>query len=125
MTPNDGVAFTTESEEADIHATDAVKMTRMGKPLICHICGKNHYADRCPDREDRTPVKKDDKAEDTPRKEIPPTKASVNLTIREDWGGDANYRGLMFCQVTSGTAVEQKHVLIKSGGAHQSCLGPP
>ena len=68
------------------------------------------------DREDRTPVKKDDKAEDTPRKESPPTKASVNLTIREDWGGDTNYGGLMFCQVTTGTTVEQQHALCQSGG---------
>ena len=27
VTPNDGVAFTTQSEEADVHATDSVKMT--------------------------------------------------------------------------------------------------
>ena len=26
-TPNDGVAFATESKEADVHATDGVKMT--------------------------------------------------------------------------------------------------
>ena len=47
---NDGVAFTTKSEEVNVHATDRVKMTRTGKPVICHICGKNHYANRCPDR---------------------------------------------------------------------------
>ena len=50
VTPNDGVAFTTESDETDVHATDRVKMTRTCKPVICHICGKNHYANRCPDR---------------------------------------------------------------------------
>ena len=49
--PNDGVAFTTKSEEADVHATDGMKLTRMRKPVICHICGKNHYANRCPYRE--------------------------------------------------------------------------
>ena len=64
---NDGVAFTTKSEEVNVHATDGVKMTRTGKPVICHICGKNHYANRCPDREYGTPGKKADKAEDTPR----------------------------------------------------------
>ena len=74
-TPNDVVAYTTESEEADVHSTDGVKMTRTVKPVICHICGKNHYANRCPGREDGTPGKKAEKAEDTPRKEIPPTKA--------------------------------------------------
>ena len=58
MTPNDGVAFTTESEEADIHATEGVKMTRTVKLLICHICGKNHYANRCLDREDGATGKK-------------------------------------------------------------------
>ena len=84
--------------------------------MIFHICGKNHYANRFPDREDRTPVKKDDKAEDTPRKESPPTKASVNLTIGEDWGDDTNYGGLMFWKVTAGTVFDHQHVLSQSGG---------
>ena len=116
VTPNDGVAFTTESEEADIHITDGVKMTQTGKPVICHICGKNNYSNICPDREDGTPGKKEDTAEDTPRTETPPTKASVNLKIGEDWGDVTNYGGLMFCQVTTGTTVEQQHVLVQSGG---------
>ena len=72
VTPNDDVDFTTESEEAEIHATNRAKMTRTCKPVICHICGKNHYANRCPDKEDGTPGKKSDKAEDTPRKVKPP-----------------------------------------------------
>ena len=76
MTPNDGMAFTTEEEEADVHATDGVNMARTGKPVICHICGNNHYSNRCQDREDIMPGKKSDKSEDTPRKESPPTKAS-------------------------------------------------
>ena len=46
VTPNDGVDFTTEADEADVHATDGVKMTQTVKPVICHICGKNHYANR-------------------------------------------------------------------------------
>ena len=40
--------------------------------------------------------------EDTPGAETPPTKASVNLTIGEDWGYNTNYGGLMFYQVTLG-----------------------
>ena len=46
VTPNDSVAFRTESEEAYVHTTDGVKMTRTGKPVICHICGKNHYTNK-------------------------------------------------------------------------------
>ena len=52
-----------------------------------------------------------DKAEDTPRTETPPTKASVNMTIGEYWEEDTNYGGLIFCQVTTVTAVEQQHTL--------------
>ena len=116
MAPNDGVAFTTKSEEADIHTTARVKITRSGKPVICHICGKNNYANRCREREDGTPVKKEDKAKDTPRKETPQTKASVNLKVGEYWVEDTNYGGLVFCQVTEGTTVEQQHALSQSGG---------
>ena len=57
VTPNDGVDFTTKSEEAEIHATNRVKMTRTCKPVICHICGKNHYANMCTEREDSKPGK--------------------------------------------------------------------
>ena len=57
VTPNDGVAYTTKADEADVHTTDGVKMTRTGKPVICRICGKNHYANRCPDIEYGTPGK--------------------------------------------------------------------
>ena len=89
---------------------------RTGKPVICHICGRNHYANRCPDREEITPGKKADKAEEKPKKEIPPTKASVNLTIEEDWDDDTKYGGLMLCQVTAGTEVEYQHTLSQSGG---------
>ena len=46
VTPNDGVAFTTKSEEADVNATDRTKLTQMGNPVICHICRKNHYVNR-------------------------------------------------------------------------------
>ena len=77
MTPNYGVAFATEVEEADVHATYGTKLTQTGKPVICHVCGKNHYAKRCRDREQSTPGKKADKAEEIPKKEIPPTKASL------------------------------------------------
>ena len=71
-------------------------MKQTGKPVIFHICGENQYANRCPYREDGTPGKKADKAEDNPRKESPPTKASVNLKIGEDWGDDTNYGALIF-----------------------------
>ena len=75
--------------------------------MICHICGKNNYANMCPDREEITQGKKANKAEETPKKEVPPTKVSVNLTIREDWEDDSNYGGLVFCQVTAGNAVDK------------------
>ena len=75
VTPNDGVAFTTKSEGAYIHTMYGVKMTQTGKPVICHICGKNHYNNRCPDREDRTPGKKAAKAKNNPIKESPPNKS--------------------------------------------------
>ena len=68
VTPNDRLAFTTESEEADVHTKDGTKLTQTGKPVICHICGKNHYDNRCPDKEESTPGKKADKAEETPKK---------------------------------------------------------
>ena len=68
VTTNDGVAFTTKSEEADVHAPNGMELTRTDKQVICHICGKNHYVNRCPDREESTPGKKADKAEETPIK---------------------------------------------------------
>ena len=42
VTPNDGVAFNTKADEVDVHVTNGVKMSRTSKPVICHICGKNH-----------------------------------------------------------------------------------
>ena len=74
VTPNDGIAFTTKSEEADVHATDGMKIIRSGKPGIYHRCVKNHYTDRCPEREESTTKKEADKVEDTPKKESAPTK---------------------------------------------------
>ena len=68
VTPNEGAAFTTNSEEADVDTTYEMNMTRSGKPVICQICIKNHYANRCPDREVSAPEKKADKFEDTPKK---------------------------------------------------------
>ena len=68
MTPNYSIAFTTESEVADVLSTDGKKLTRTGKPVICHICGKNLYTNRFPDREEITPGKKADKAKETPKK---------------------------------------------------------
>ena len=105
--PNDGVAFTTESEEVDVHATDVMKLTRSGKPVICHICGNNRYANMCPYREERSPKKKAEKVKDTPNKESAPTKASVNGTIGEDWRYNNDYRGQIFCQVMAETATNE------------------
>ena len=48
VAPNNGVAFATESEEVDVHATNGIKMTRLRKSVICHICGKNHYTNKFP-----------------------------------------------------------------------------
>ena len=73
--------------------------------MVCDLCGKNHYSNRCPDREKSAPEKKSDKVKDTPKKKSAPTKASVNVTIGQDWGDDTDYGGLMFCQVTAETAV--------------------
>ena len=50
MAPKYGVAFATESEEADVHATNGIKMTRSRKSVICHICSKNHYTNKFPYR---------------------------------------------------------------------------
>ena len=75
--------------------------------MICHICGDNNYANRFLDREESAPEKKADKVEDTPKKEIAPTKASVNVTLGEEWGDDTDYGGLMFCQVTAYTATNK------------------
>ena len=41
MAPKDGVAFTIESEEVYVHATDGVKMTRSVNPVIFQICEKS------------------------------------------------------------------------------------
>ena len=99
-----------------------MKITCSGKPFICHICGKNHCANRCPHREESTPEKESDKVKDTPKMESAPTKVSVNVTIGEDWGDDTDYGGLMFCQVTAETAtknnpkMEYKNVSSQLGG---------
>ena len=64
-----------------------MKLTRSGKPVICHICGKNHCTKKFPYTEESALEKKFNKAEDTAKKESAPPKASVNVTIGEDWGG--------------------------------------
>ena len=75
VTPNDGIAFTTKSEEADVHATDGMKIIRSGKPVIYHRCVKNHYADRCQDREESATKKGCRQGRGHPKKESAPTKA--------------------------------------------------
>ena len=46
VAPNDGIAFTTDSEESRIHATNGMRMTQSGKPVVCHLCVKDHYSNR-------------------------------------------------------------------------------
>ena len=82
--PNDGVDFITKSEEAGVHATDGMELTRTVKPVICHICGNNHYANRCSDREEIVPENKLDKAEKTSKKGKPP---SQGISQRDGRGG--------------------------------------
>ena len=107
VSPNDGLVFTTESEEVEVHATNGINITQSGKPVVCHICINNHYVNRCPDREDSASKKNAEKVEETLKKESAPVKASFNLTIGEDWGDDTKYGGLIFCQVTSETAINK------------------
>ena len=51
-----------------------MKLTRSGKPVICHICGKNHCTKKCPYTEERALEKKFNKSEDTAKKESAPQK---------------------------------------------------
>ena len=51
---------------------------------------KNHYDNRCLDREEITPKNKADKVEYTPKKESVHKKSSVNVTIREDWDNNTD-----------------------------------
>ena len=55
VTPKEGVAFSTEYEEADVNTTNGMKLTRSVKPLICHICGNNHNSNKFRDREESAP----------------------------------------------------------------------
>ena len=64
--PPDGlVAFVTDHrcKDGDVHSTDgSVILTRSGRPVECHICRINNYANKCPDREySETQGKKTDK----------------------------------------------------------------
>ena len=72
VAPKYGVAFATESEEADVHATNGIKMTRSRKSVICHVCGKNHYANKCPYREESTTKKNHRRLRTPPRRKLPP-----------------------------------------------------
>ena len=86
LVPNNSIASTKESEEADVYATNGMKITKSGNPMVCHVCGKNQYANKCPDREESVPEKKSKKAEDTSKKEGAPEKHR-NVTVGRDWGG--------------------------------------
>ena len=76
----------------------------------------------CPDREERASKKKAEEVEENPRKESDPGKSSVNVTIGEDWEGNTDYGGLMFCQVMADNTknktpkIEYQHALIHPGG---------
>ena len=72
VAPNNGVSFATESEEVDVHATNGIKMTRSRKSVICHVCGKNHYANKCPDREESATKKNHRRLRTPPRRKLPP-----------------------------------------------------
>ena len=122
VAPNYGMDFVTESQEADLHATNRMKITRSGNPVICHVCSNNHYANMCPDRE-QSASKKSQKSLRTPaRMKVSPQKVSVNVTIGEDWGDDTDYGSRMFYQVTVETAtnktlkIQYQHALRQSGG---------
>ena len=66
--------------------------------------------------------KNTENVDDTPKKESAPEKASVNITIGEDWGDNTNYSSLMVYQVTEDTVpnktlkMEYQHVMSYSGG---------
>eukprot|EP00957_Ditylum_brightwellii_P211200 15365881-Ditylum_brightwellii.AAC.1 len=94
---NDGVAFAidgddgTPNEEGD--ESDAVLnsngkvVDRNGNEVKCFICGKNHYANKCPDK---------DKAEGE--------KDVVSFTFGQDtWEDGGTPNGLMFCTITPET----------------------
>ena len=83
MALKDGATFATEYEEADAHATNGMKITRAGKPVIGHICGNNKYTNKCPYGEESASEKKYEKYEDNSDKEASSKKYSVNVTIRE------------------------------------------
>ena len=48
VAPNNGISFTMETTEGDIHATDWKNMTLPEKLVFCHICGKKNYGNSCP-----------------------------------------------------------------------------
>ena len=71
VSPNDGLVFTTESEEVEVHATNGINITQSGKPVVCHICINNHYVNRCPDREDSASKKKQKRLRTPSRRKAP------------------------------------------------------
>ena len=77
LTLNDGVAFTTKIEESDVHATYGMKMTRSGKSFICHIWGKNHYVNMCPDRDQAHLRRNQTRLRTTKRKKATPLKRQL------------------------------------------------
>ena len=72
VAPKNGVAFDKEYKKANAHATNGMKITRLGEAVICHIDGKHHYANKCPDIEDSVPEKNPRKLSTSPRIKPPP-----------------------------------------------------
>ena len=118
---SDGVAFTTyenEDEEFVNAYTDKVIRKKNGQAVKCFICGKNHYADKCPekvpqqDSENSTRSSSDVKSkmseltdEDTKKKSEVPVKEvkelahvtdGVNDSDWSEWDQNVDYSGCMF-----------------------------
>ena len=90
-------------------------MTRTVKPEIFHIYGNSHYANRCPYREDSTPGKSQIRSRIPQERKPPQPRHQLIWRSGKTGGTTPNYGGLMFCQVTEITAVEQQHALSHSG----------
>ena len=118
---NNNIAFTMELEEADVHAINGMNMTQSGKSVICHICGRNHFTNRCPDMEESA-TKRQKILRTTPRRKSSPHKRRLTSLSVNTGGGFTDYSGLMLCQVTveartnNNPKIEYKHTLSQSGG---------
>ena len=82
MAPKNGVSFDTEYKKENVHATNGMKITRLGEAVICHIDGKHHYANKCPDIEDSVPEKSPRKLITSSRTKLPPKN---HRSILQSW----------------------------------------